>query len=377
MGACYSCSVSPGGTSSSLQALNSLDTGDVVFLHEKAAAPVYISRASSWTSFTHVGFLVRDGLGADGLAVCHADRRTAGGSSQVVRENLVELLSSGRYQVILVRRLCKRLGPDQRELAQEFVRLNLGKQAPTAASPPATVLMQAHHYTGGCERLHCSEFVATMLHLVGLVEPSPDNPREYTATHPRGYVVQVPQPLRLPLLLPATSSERASPRQPPTPSMQDPQQLGRQRPSSRAEQQAAVAGRSSRQLPSPKALSRETSAELAGGFESDPSSRAGSRGGSRSQSRSQSRCHSRAASGEQELPLPLALEGQLQGGAQQQRRQQRRTLSPRGVVGPARMLGTQSQRAQQQQQQAGDAKESQQPQPWPAVELLVQQALVA
>ena len=59
---------------------------------------------------------------------------------------------AGRYQVILVRRLCKRLSSDQRELAEEFVRLNLGKVAPTAASPPATVLMQAYNYTGGCER---------------------------------------------------------------------------------------------------------------------------------------------------------------------------------------------------------------------------------
>ena len=41
--------------------------------------------------------LLRDGPGADGVAVCHADRRPAGGS-QVVRESLLELLSSGKHR---------------------------------------------------------------------------------------------------------------------------------------------------------------------------------------------------------------------------------------------------------------------------------------
>jgi len=142
---------------------------------------------------------VREGEGPTDLALYHADSRLPSGLDphcQVVRTSLAEELASGRYTTAVVRRLYKPLSPTKGALVKEFAALNAGKVAPI--EPACSVLMAnaSGHATTAYERLACSEFVAMMLHLVGLVEPT-DIPGEFMAIAPKGRVCGPPLGIKL------------------------------------------------------------------------------------------------------------------------------------------------------------------------------------
>ena len=94
-----------------------------------------------------------------------------------------------------MRQLRVRLSPDQRDLLHEYVQLNLGKRSVTTT---ASVQM-----TGGLvvprgdERLRCSEFVALMLHLLGLAEPDMPASFTYLATAGAGQLLHPPRDVEL------------------------------------------------------------------------------------------------------------------------------------------------------------------------------------
>ena len=101
----------------------------------------------------------------------------------------------GRFTQAVVRQLRVRLSPDQRDLLHEYVQLNLGKRSVTTT---ASVQM-----TGGLvvprgdERLRCSEFVALMLHLLGLAEPDMPASFTYLATAGAGQLLHPPRDVEL------------------------------------------------------------------------------------------------------------------------------------------------------------------------------------
>jgi len=136
-----------------------------------------------------------------GLILYHADKKTSDGTCrQVVGIPLEDALLSGHYSKAIVRRLHRPLSPSKVTLVQEFAHLNVGRVSP--AESPASVLMANTSSTTSVatayERMGCSEFVAMMLHLIGVVEPT-DIQREFLAITPKGRVFGPPHPLRLAL----------------------------------------------------------------------------------------------------------------------------------------------------------------------------------
>lgn len=112
----------------------------------------------------------------------------------------------------MVRQLRVKLTPDQRDLLNEYVQLNLGKRSVTTT---ASVQM-----TGGLvsprgdERLRCSEFVALMLHLLGLAEPDMPASFTYLATAGSGQLLHPPRDVEM--LLEQSLSPEASAQLSPT-----------------------------------------------------------------------------------------------------------------------------------------------------------------
>lgn len=170
-----------------------LATGDMVFLQEEGAKELYLLRThDGWTAFSHCGFVMRRGSGAAGVLFCHADLVSGpDGVRRVAAEPLAELLASGHFTQAVARQLRVTLTPDQRDLLSEFVSLNLGKRSVTTT---ASVCMTAGSplIPRGTERLLCSEFVALMLHLLGLAEPDMPASFTYIATAASGQLLHPP-----------------------------------------------------------------------------------------------------------------------------------------------------------------------------------------
>lgn len=152
----------------------------------------YLTKAGGWVRANVSGFLVRENPGPGGLALYHADDPRGPDTARVVRAPLAAALRSGRYRLAVVRRLHHRLSPDREALVAQFAALNVGREAPR---PPAPALVLQANTAGASatayEHLACSEFVATMLHLAGLVEPT-KAPRDFAASDPKGHLVGPP-----------------------------------------------------------------------------------------------------------------------------------------------------------------------------------------
>lgn len=135
---------------------------------------------------------VREGPGSDGLVLFHADEPAGPGTARVTRTSFAEELRTGRHRLAVVRRLHKRLSPAHADLVHQFATLNLGKTAPIPPHP-ASILQAntAGMTTTAYERLSCSDFVATMLQVAGVVERTGET-RDYGATNSRGHVVGPP-----------------------------------------------------------------------------------------------------------------------------------------------------------------------------------------
>ena len=132
---------------------------------------------------------VREGPGERGLMLYHSDECVGPGFSKVAAVNLADELQHGNYRLAVVRRLRKRLTAEQTALVLEFTALNVGNII-TEDQVPSSVLMASTGATPGAafERFSCSEFVAMMLHLAGLVEPT-DSPHEFVARDRKGRLV--------------------------------------------------------------------------------------------------------------------------------------------------------------------------------------------
>ncbi|KAK2076554.1 hypothetical protein QBZ16_005314 [Prototheca wickerhamii] len=179
MGQCYSSRNEPKLLKS--RPASRLTTGDLLFLKEEGAKELYALRThEGWTTFSHCGFVLRRGSSTSSILFCHADYISG---------------PEGRFTQAVVRQLRVRLSPDQRDLLHEYVQLNLGKRSVTTT---ASVQM-----TGGLvvprgdERLRCSEFVALMLHLLGLAEPDMPASFTYLATAGAGQLLHPPRDVEL------------------------------------------------------------------------------------------------------------------------------------------------------------------------------------
>lgn len=177
-----------------------LDTGDIVLLLDGSKSSKYLFKAGSaggWARAATVGFLVREGPGVDGLALVHADENAGPGMARIVYASLAEEFECGQNRLAIIRRLRKRLTPQQVTLVREFVTLNAGKVIEEDPSPSSVLMAStAPATTTAFERLSCSDFVAMMLHLVGLVEPT-NNPKEFVATHRKGRLAGPPCSVKL------------------------------------------------------------------------------------------------------------------------------------------------------------------------------------
>lgn len=119
------------------------------------------------------------------------------GLARIAYTSLPEEFESGHYRLAIIRRLRKRLTPQQVTLIREFVTLNAGKVIEEDPSPSSVLMAStAPASTTAFERLSCSDFVAMMLHLVGLVEPT-KNPHEFVATHRKGRLAGPPCSVKL------------------------------------------------------------------------------------------------------------------------------------------------------------------------------------
>lgn len=90
----------------------------------------------------------------------------------------------------MVRQLRVKLTPDQRDLLNEYTQLNIGKRSVTTMA--AVQMTGSSVIPRGDERLLCSEFVALMLHLLGLAEPDMPASFTYIATASNGQLLFPP-----------------------------------------------------------------------------------------------------------------------------------------------------------------------------------------
>ena len=141
---------------------------------------------------------MREGNGIDGLFLYHADARAGNGTARVVRVPFQAELRSGRYRTAVVRRLHRPLASPQAALVAEFAEINEGRVSVDDQEGPCGILMAntSGSISSAYERLSCSEFVAMMLHVAGLVERT-DVPRQYAAMGMRGMVLGAPYGLNL------------------------------------------------------------------------------------------------------------------------------------------------------------------------------------
>ena len=140
---------------------------------------------------------MREGPDVGGLALVHADESAGPGMARIAYTSLSEELDSGQYRLAIMRRLRKRLSPQKVTLVREFVNLNVGNIIEEDNSPSSVLMAStAPTSTTAFERLSCSAFVAMMLHLVGLADPT-NNPHEFVAPDRKGRLAGPPCSLRL------------------------------------------------------------------------------------------------------------------------------------------------------------------------------------
>lgn len=141
---------------------------------------------------------IREDPGLEGLYLVYADESAGPGMAKVTCSPFIHVLKSGDYKLAIIRRLRKPLSPEKIALVREFVALNTGTIIQDDPDP-ITVLMASTSATVsaiGAEQFACTDFVAVMLRLVGLVEPT-SNPHQYVATHKKGRLAGPPFPLKL------------------------------------------------------------------------------------------------------------------------------------------------------------------------------------
>lgn len=128
----------------------------------------------------------------------HADSPSeVPGTVAITSASFQSELASGQHRAVVIRCLHKRLDAQQIELVNEFAALNVGKIVPVDQHPASILMANLNRATTTAyERLSCSEFVAMMLHLVGLVAPTGIR-SEYAATHRKGRVVGPTLAIRL------------------------------------------------------------------------------------------------------------------------------------------------------------------------------------